>query len=488
MVVSRPMVRSAPVPLVLAATLVLAAALRIAGSRNELWLDEVWSLEMARQVQSPVEIFTVAKHDNNHFLNTLWLHAFRDHDAPTLLRAHSIVAGTAAVFLAWLVALRWGTAAGFLAAILTACSYPMLLYASEARGYALAVFFGLASFAILDKHVVRPRASTAILFGAVALLGILSHLTFLHVYLGLVAWSVDRWLREKPGLGAIAKEILSCHALPLAGCALLWWVSLRGRTVGGGAEPGTTSLGSVLDALSLLVGGPLHGMGRAICAVAGLGLALRGLQVVARRAGGFRGAAVFFATAALVSPAVLTPLVSPGFLFPRYFLVSASVAIVLVAVALSDVWERGGGLRVASLVAASLVVLGSALPTAELFRYGRGEYEEPLRLLASRSDTGPLTIAGDHELRVGFVLAHYARKVLPGREVLYRNAPSGPPAGADGFVAHSLAALASAPAAIRDERGEPFELLRTFRHAPLSGVTWFVYAPQRAPAASPAGT
>jgi len=93
--------------LALAATLVLAAAARVAGSRNELWLDEVWSLEMARQVASPVEIFTVARHDNNHFLNTLWLYAFRGHDAPALLRAHSIAAGIASVLLAWIVARRW---------------------------------------------------------------------------------------------------------------------------------------------------------------------------------------------------------------------------------------------------------------------------------------------------------------------------------------------------------------------------------------------
>jgi hypothetical protein len=98
-------------------------------------------------------------------------------------------------------------------------------------------------------------------------------------------------------------------------------------------------------------------------------------------------------------------------------------------------------------------------------------------------------IAGDHELRVGFVLSHYARTVLPGREVDYHNAPSGPPAGVAGFIAHSLAPSPSAPAETRDPAGRSLTLLRAYRHAPLSGVSWLVYAPQRepAPAASPSG-
>jgi hypothetical protein len=460
-----------------AAILALAAAIRIASSRNELWLDEVWSLEMARQVASPVEIFTVAKHDNNHFLNTLWLYAVRGHDAPVVLRAHSIVAGVLTVLVAWLVARRWGRAAGILAAVFTACSYPMLLYASEARGYALAACLGLLAFLLLERYVEGRRPASAALFCAVSILGFLSHLTFLHVYVGLAAWSIDRWRRERPGSGEIGREVLACHAAPLLGLAALWWTSLRGRVVGGGTEPGVGGLDGVLDAASLLVGGPLHGIARAVCAVLALALTLRGLQVVARREGGFRGPAVFLAVAALASPAVLTPLLSPGFLFPRYFLVSASLAILLVAAALADAWERRGATRVAAASAAVLVVLGGAEPAAGLLRYGRGQYEEPLRLVAERGAPGPLAIAGDHELRVGFVLAHYAKRTLPGREVLYRNAPAGPPAGVAGFIAHSLDPDPTAPAAIRGEDGRAFHRIAIYRHAPLSGVTWLLYAP-----------
>jgi hypothetical protein len=85
---------------------------------------------------------------------------------------------------------------------------------------------------------------------------------------------------------------------------------------------------------------------------------------------------------------------------------------------------------------------------------------------------------------VGFVLAHYAKEALPDREVLYRNAPAGPPAGVAAFVAHTLDPDPAAPASIRDEAGRPLELAGTYRHAPLSGVTWLLYLPPRASAGS----
>ena len=50
-----------------------ATALRVAVIDNDLWLDEVWSVQHAASVESPAEIFFSLHHDNNHHLNTLWL-------------------------------------------------------------------------------------------------------------------------------------------------------------------------------------------------------------------------------------------------------------------------------------------------------------------------------------------------------------------------------------------------------------------------------
>jgi hypothetical protein len=56
-------------------SLILAGAmLRIRGARNDLWLDEIWSLKLAQSAKSVMEIFTRLHHDNNNYLNTLYLY------------------------------------------------------------------------------------------------------------------------------------------------------------------------------------------------------------------------------------------------------------------------------------------------------------------------------------------------------------------------------------------------------------------------------
>ena len=53
--------------------LVLSAGLRLLAARGDLWLDELWSLSFARQMTSPLDVWTAIHHDNNHPLNTLYL-------------------------------------------------------------------------------------------------------------------------------------------------------------------------------------------------------------------------------------------------------------------------------------------------------------------------------------------------------------------------------------------------------------------------------
>src|ERR1700676_2982755 len=56
---------------------VVAAILRIRAAHNDLWLDEIWSLALAHSVSSPLAIFTI-HHDNNNYLNTLYLYLLAD--------------------------------------------------------------------------------------------------------------------------------------------------------------------------------------------------------------------------------------------------------------------------------------------------------------------------------------------------------------------------------------------------------------------------
>ena len=49
-------------------------SLRFYCAANDLWTDEIWSLQLVQDLRSPAEVFWGISHDNNHYLNSLWLY------------------------------------------------------------------------------------------------------------------------------------------------------------------------------------------------------------------------------------------------------------------------------------------------------------------------------------------------------------------------------------------------------------------------------
>jgi len=119
----------------------LATALRVAVIDNDLWLDEVWSVQQAASVESPADILVSLHHDNNHHLNTLWLWLCGADAGPIRQRFPSLVAGILSVLLTGLVTLRWGKSAAFVAMLISSASIMFVQYSTEARGYSLALCF-----------------------------------------------------------------------------------------------------------------------------------------------------------------------------------------------------------------------------------------------------------------------------------------------------------------------------------------------------------
>ena len=239
------------------AILVAAAAVRVCGARGDLWLDEIWSLRAVSQISSPLDVFTKIHYDNNHYLNTLFLYYVGPHGNSLQYRAFSILAGVGAVAMAWLVGRRRSAAAGLLTMLLTAFSYVMVLYSSEARGYIAAVFFALLSFYLLDRHFETKQWWLATMFSLSAAMGFLSHLTFLSFYLAALLWSGYRLMKSRPGFRQTAITTLLCHAIPIALLATLYFVDVRHLTFVGGTS--STPLNGYGTASGLGLG---HAVGR----------------------------------------------------------------------------------------------------------------------------------------------------------------------------------------------------------------------------------
>ena len=79
--------------------LVVAAVPRVLGLRTELWMDEILSLKLIGELESPLGVFTSVHHDNNHYLNSLWLMGVGVDARSWLLRLPPVVLGVALVAL-----------------------------------------------------------------------------------------------------------------------------------------------------------------------------------------------------------------------------------------------------------------------------------------------------------------------------------------------------------------------------------------------------
>ncbi len=80
--------------IILAATVVLALA-----ATGELWLDEILSLQWAKEAASPLDLLRIYRHDNNHPINTLWLFLLGPERMPLTYRTLAVFSGSLSLVL-----------------------------------------------------------------------------------------------------------------------------------------------------------------------------------------------------------------------------------------------------------------------------------------------------------------------------------------------------------------------------------------------------
>ena len=128
-----------------------AAAVRVAASLDDFWLDEIWSWTFATRVHSAYQILTDLRHDNNHFLNTWIIYLIGTERHWIFYRLPAVMAGIMTVGLCGLFAKRWGHVEALTALIMTGSSFFLIQYSSEARGYAYVMLFSIASLELAAR-------------------------------------------------------------------------------------------------------------------------------------------------------------------------------------------------------------------------------------------------------------------------------------------------------------------------------------------------
>jgi uncharacterized membrane protein len=445
---------------------------RVAGLFTDFWLDEIWALEIVGRIATPLDIFTRVHFDTNHWLYSLFLWGIGPRDGWIAYRLPALAAGLATLPLSVAIARAEGARAAGIALALVGGSFLLIEYASEARGYALAVCFALGAFHALGRRQQSHDPTWLLAFNACAVLGLLSHLTFLFPYAGLLAWSLVRALERPLRTRAALVEIAACHALPLAAFALLYYLDVRHIQHGAGPETGLATMLGNLAALTL--GLPdslwLRGVGLVACAA----IAVAG---VFQLRGDPSRNWVFYAVTLLLAPAAVVAARAADFPYwtERHFLVCVPFLLLLLAALLARLSRAGtlGAALAFSLLA--LYLAGNTTRVVDFLRLGRGHYREAVEYMLAHDPERVLSVGSDHDFRNAMLLGYYARFVPKDRGLAYVSEREWPAQGPRWLITHSLDPHHLPPPSYVFAGRVEYRLAKHFPFSGVSGWHWCLY-------------
>lgn len=363
--------------------LLLGLALRIRGAEGDLWLDEIWSLRLAELLREGRFLVESLAVDNNHYLDTLFLLLVGPDASALALRSFSILLGLAAVPVAGTAMRRMGPAGMIAGMTLFAAAYLFVNYGSEARGYAGLILMTLLALVLVERGLEQPDRATVTALGIVAVVGFLFQ-PIMVLSLGILGlWAL--WASWRSS-GDVKRSVQAAWRLFMPALAgLLPIVVLIGGAI---FRSGTYLIAAKtpFSPANLLEG--YAGLFRAllgipdgvpdllVLAVPLLTLIAAGITLRSTRTSLGVIALILFPLAVLV----VQP---PNVQFPRYYLVSGIVFLLLLAELFAVAWQRGLAWRVVTGVLVLAIAFGNAAEIVKLFRYGRGDPLPAMRQIAA---------------------------------------------------------------------------------------------------------
>jgi hypothetical protein len=451
----------------------MALALRLPGMFHDFWFDEAWSSLLVREyIASPLDILTLLHIDNNHPLNSWFLYALGHQPSWWVYRIPSLVFGVASVVVAGSIMSRRGSAHRMAGMVLVGCSYPLIVYASEARGYAAMVFFLLLAIDAHERYLATRGWPAVLTFWVAVALGLASHLTFLHAYPALVLWSIRESIRQRDDRPV---RIGALHAVPLLWVAGFYLVFIQHLRVAG-AQPATL-LETMRETLSVATGAPGSGTWLWIAALVALYVTVEGLRSIKRTD---PGVFIFLLAGMLLIPALMvlielrTALFEPRF-FPRYFLVSITLFLLLAAWVIGEHYRRGAASRLIGLALLSVLVLGNLWQVMRFTGEGRGHYLNAVQYLAQQSLEAEIRVSSNSDFRTSRLLAFYRQYLPSGRTLKFYSAGAPGRAGAEWRMLEDVEPRATMPLEIDEGPGGRFRLMKRFPFYGLSGAQWTIY-------------
>lgn len=381
---------------------ILAAAILIApGLFTDITTDELWNWRLVENAGSPLSIFQLSGIDNNHLIISLYMWALKSFASPLTIRLFSLICGLLTILIIGTLVLRLG---GTLATgLFSLCAaFPILHYASEARGYAplMLAVTGVYWHALNNAPCEDARRRLALI--ATLIFGALSHLTFFTVLLPITAIEFTRILKSR-SLTPLRAFFLIVPAL-LTG-AILFHVVRNPIQYGG---PQFSPEQCLTDLFTLFTGTLLNGA-QVILAIIPLTLVSLGVRSAAQS---YRTTLFLFfvSTFLLLLTILFSPYLTPNtklLCYPRYFLALFPGFLVFLVLGFIDLQRRSPRASNMAIAVTFTILMLNWLP---FVRFGRGQMSLIVKTIASDPSVPDKIVWGDHNSRVGDLFSFYVSR------------------------------------------------------------------------------
>jgi hypothetical protein len=408
-------------------------AIIIWSAKGDLWIDEVWSVLFAENAKTIFDVFNIT-HDNNHVLNTLFLHNIGPQENVFAYRALSVIAGIGSLILALKITRSWTDEADLITIAYIGFSYPLIVFFSEARGYALAIFFSLLAFHLVSKNFYKFKLPELLLLWTTLILGFLSHATFVIFLIALIFYvCIELLLTNKKSFTALSKMFVY-FGLPVLFVVLFYLYFYFDIIIGKGTVISYQE--TLATTLSLLFGLPGDVLSYNFLASAYVLIVLASIIFLIKMKD--RTWLFYLATLTFV-PFFILVLTNYQYLQPRYFIVCFPFFYLMVINVFSHLFKISKHkYQYPALVLSFIFVFGQIGNISHLIHDGRGSFSSIMEHIVSNSENDEITISGDHDLRVGQMVMFYSRFIPEAFKIEYIKYDERSGKQADWLILHAV--------------------------------------------------
>jgi hypothetical protein len=457
----------------LAILIMAALALRLYAAFDNFWLDEIFTYFLAKnKLHSLIDVFTGIKVEHQ-FMVTLSMYLMGDQMNWVWYRLPSVIMGTGTLALMALVGYRrMSTAAMTITVAVAAVSYPLIVYSSEARGYAPAAFFSLVMFACIEAYWRSRNRWYLTGFWSATMIAVLYHPAAVTISLALGLWSLAHEWRLGGGFPRIFRELALCHAVPLAFMAWLYFAIMQQwGSVGGDILPVARVLG---DTMAVAIGLPMQAEFRWWALFLGSALIAAGLLILSKRVRS--DIWIFYISALLVAPILMLVINGRSYVYVRYFVILFPFFYLMLGEAMDAIAGEFTWARKAVIGLCVLMLAGNSIATVNFLRVGRGGHLDAVNYMAANTPRPNITVGGDHSFRNGYPIEFYSRYLNKDRSMVYLRNNAWPTEGPDWFLVHNTCSEENVvPRDAIRVRNKIFRLRESYPVLGLSGLGWHLY-------------